>query len=257
MTASLEDIARRMHAGPDLDEALALLREAGEAVGLPLPAVIDDITSNNPPRDAQGRRLNEVLGWPAWMIDGWYGRAYTRQHPIYLRCRFETRPFAVVHAELWAEATAAAPLTAAQQHMRRDQENVGVYGGVVVPVHMSLGRTGTVNWSSWQPCEIEPIIAAHGPLLLAIAHGFMNVLQPPPRPKVDAGDLAHLTDRQVDCLYWLAGGKTIAETAQILDISAHTVREHLRAVIARLGAVNTTHAVALACQFGIVAPLRQ
>lgn len=175
MTTKLESIARRIHAGPGLDEALSLLKQAGEAVGLPLPAVIDDITGNTPSRDAEGRPLNERLGWPAWMIDGWYGRAYTRQHPIYLRCRFETRPFAVVHERIWAEA----------------------------------------------------------------------------------GALAHLTDRQVDCLYWLAGGKTIAETARILGISAHTVREHLRAVTARLGAVNTTHAVALACQFGIVAPLRQ
>ncbi len=243
-----------MHAGPDLDEALSLLKRAGEEIGLPLPAVIDDITSNNPPCDAQGRRLNELLGWPAWMIDGWYGRAYTRQHPIYLRCRFETLPFAVVHERLWAEAGA---LTAAQLRMKRDQESVGVHGGIIVPVHLSLGRTGTVNWSSRVPADLDAAVAAHGAILLAIAHGFMNVLHPAPTPRVDAGDLAHLTDRQVDCLYWLAGGKTIAETAAILDISAHTVREHLRAVTARLGAVNTTHAVALACQFGIIAPLRQ
>jgi DNA-binding CsgD family transcriptional regulator len=253
LTERLDAIARRMHAGPGLEDALDLLKRAGEAVGLPLPAVIDDITSNTPPRDAAGRRLNEVLGWPAWMIDEWYGRAYTRQHPIYLRCRFETRPFPVVHRQLWAEAGA---LTAAQQHMKRDQENLGVHGGIVVPVHMSLGRTGTVNWSSWEATDLERIIAAEGALLLSIAHGFMNVLQPPPRPRVGAGDLAHLTDRQVDCLTWLASGKTIAETAVILEISAHTVREHLRAVSARLGAVNTTHAVALACQFGIVAPQR-
>jgi DNA-binding CsgD family transcriptional regulator len=254
VTTELERIARRIHAGPGLDEALSLLKQAGEAVGLPLPAVIDDITGNTPSRDAEGRALNERLGWPAWMIDGWYGRAYTRQHPIYLRCRFETRPFAVVHERIWAEAGA---LTAAQLHMKRDQENVGVYGGVVVPVHMSLGRTGTVNWSTWEPRDLDAVVAGHGAMLLTIAHGFMNVHNPAPRPRVDAGDLAHLTDRQVDCLYWLAGGKTIAETAQILGISAHTVREHLRAVTARLGAVNTTHAVALACQFGIVAPLRQ
>ncbi len=253
MTDSLDSIARRIHAGPSLDEALDLLKQAGEAIGLPLPAVIDDITSNTPPRDAAGRRLNERLGWPAWMIDGWYGRAYTRQHPIYLRCRFETRPFAVVHEALWAEA---GPLTAAQQHMKRDQESVGVHGGIIVPVHLSLGRTGTVNWSSWSPVDVDAAVAAHGALLLSIAHGFMNVLHPPPRPRVGAGDLAHLTDRQVDCLTWLASGKTIAETAVILDISAHTVREHLRAVTARLGAVNTTHAVALACLFGIVTPQR-
>jgi DNA-binding CsgD family transcriptional regulator len=34
------------------------------------------------------------------------------------------------------------------------------------------------------------------------------------------GPRSFLTDRRIDCLYRLAGGKTVAETATILDISA-------------------------------------
>ena len=68
-------------------------------------------------------------------------------------------------------------------------------------------------------------------------------------------ELSYLSDRQIDCLYWLANGKTIHETAVILDISAHTVRQHLRVIVERLRAVNTVHAVALAAQFGIIGRL--
>ena len=253
MQARLEKLGSRMRAASTLDGAVALLRETGEVIGMELPAVIDDIAGNVPASDPEGRRLNEVLGWPAWMIDGWYGRAYPRQHPIYLRCRFENMPFGVRNDAMWESL---GTLTAAQQHMRRDMETVGLYGSIAVPVHLALSRTAAIMWATRTPRDIDGIIGACGHLLLAIAHGFMAVMHPPHPPRVAAGDLSHLTDRQIDCLYWLASGKTIAETATILDISAHTVREHLRAVTARLNAVNTTHAVALAAQFGIIGPLR-
>ncbi|MBI1181752.1 MAG: hypothetical protein GC201_14465 [Alphaproteobacteria bacterium] len=253
MPSSLDQIVRLMWRAPDLDAGLNLLRDTAAAVGMDLPAVIDDVAGNTPSRDAEGRAINERLGWPAWMIKGWYGRAYTRQHPIYLRCRFETMPFAIVNAAMWG---APDTLTAAQQHMRRDMEAVGLYGSIVVPVHLSHSRVGAINWATTRPRDLNAILAEAGHLLFATAHGFMRLLQPASRPRIEAGDLSHLTDRQIDCLYWLAAGKTIAETAIILDISGHTVREHLRAVTARLGASNTTHAVALACQFGLLGPLR-
>ncbi|WP_198045944.1 helix-turn-helix transcriptional regulator, partial [Novosphingobium aquimarinum] len=37
-----------------------------------------------------------------------------------------------------------------------------------------------------------------------------------------------LTDRQRECLLWVARGKTAAETAMILEISTETVIQHLK-----------------------------
>lgn len=253
MEAQLRTLVERMHAAQKLDDAVDVLQEAGGVIGMPLPAVLEDVSGNTPVRDNQGQRLADRFGWPSWMTDNWYGHALARQHPIYLRCRFEGLPFANHYAELWAQLD---PLTAAQQHMKRDTERFGLASAITVPVHLPLGRTAAVHWSSREPVDVHAILASFGHHLMTIGHLFTAIMQPIDAQKVGAGDLAHLTDRQIDCLYWLASGKTLRETAIILKISVHTVREHLRAITERLHAVNTPHAIALASQFGIIGRLR-
>jgi LuxR family quorum-sensing system transcriptional regulator CciR len=55
---------------------------------------------------------------------------------------------------------------------------------------------------------------------------------PPPLPQ--------LTDRQRDCVIWVARGKTDPEIAQILEVSRDTVNEHLRQARDRYGVVRRT-----------------
>lgn len=59
-----------------------------------------------------------------------------------------------------------------------------------------------------------------------------------------------LTKRQLECLRWLALGKSAQWTAQRLGISIWTVREHLELARERLAARNSTHAVATAMRRG-------
>jgi DNA-binding CsgD family transcriptional regulator len=61
-----------------------------------------------------------------------------------------------------------------------------------------------------------------------------------------------LTAREVDCLRWIAQGKTAWETARILGVSEHTVVHHLRHAGHKLGAVNRRHLVAEALRLGII-----
>jgi DNA-binding CsgD family transcriptional regulator len=61
-----------------------------------------------------------------------------------------------------------------------------------------------------------------------------------------------LTSREREVLTWVARGKTAWETAQILHITTRTINEHVRTIVRKLGAVNRTHAVAIALQNHIV-----
>lgn len=61
-----------------------------------------------------------------------------------------------------------------------------------------------------------------------------------------------LSDRERDVIAWAARGKTMAETAEILNISTETVQSHLKNCVRKLDAANKTHAVAKAIHLNIV-----
>ena len=218
-----------------------------------LPCALNDVSGNDPVRDEEGRRIADLLGWPAWMTDSWFDHAYVRQHPIYLRCRFESKPFGDVYAQIWESLET---LTPAQQQLKKDTERSGIVAQITVPVHLPFGRIACVLWSTREAVDLDAILKSCDHYLFLIGQLFMVIIQPLHQAKVAPRELAHLTDRQIDCLCWLAKGKTIRETATILDISPHTVREHLRVIADRLHAVNTPNAIALAAQFGIIGRIR-
>mgnify|MGYP001824746145 CR=1 FL=1 len=249
---TLQKIDSMLHAESDPTRAAGLLRDSAAAIGFPLCAAITDVSGHSAGLGSEERRLMERFGWPVRMINRWFSRAFVRQHPIYLRCRFENSVFWVQHEEMWKSLE---PLTPAQEQMRTELEEFGLFGTVVAPVHLALGRTGAVVWATQKPQNLESIVTLHASVIRSIAYRIMEILVPDVPLRVSAQDLSYLTDRQIDCLSWIARGKTIAETAQILDLSIHTVREHLREITRRLNASNTTQAVALACELGIVKPL--
>jgi DNA-binding CsgD family transcriptional regulator len=61
-----------------------------------------------------------------------------------------------------------------------------------------------------------------------------------------------LTAREVEVLTWVAHGKSAWEIGEILNIAKRTVDEHAQTAVRKLGAVNRTHAVALAVRERIV-----
>ena len=57
---------------------------------------------------------------------------------------------------------------------------------------------------------------------------------------------AQLTERERECLRWVAAGKTDWETSRILSISEKTAQEHVRRALGKLNASTRAQAVALA-----------
>lgn len=63
-----------------------------------------------------------------------------------------------------------------------------------------------------------------------------------------------LSAREIEILTWSARGKSSWEISVILSISEETTRKHLDKVRTKLGAANTTHAIAIALMNGIICP---
>jgi LuxR family transcriptional regulator, quorum-sensing system regulator BjaR1 len=61
-----------------------------------------------------------------------------------------------------------------------------------------------------------------------------------------------LTVREREVLAWVAQGKSAREIGEILHITKRTVDEHVQSAIRKLGALNRTHAVAIALRDRII-----
>ncbi len=71
----------------------------------------------------------------------------------------------------------------------------------------------------------------------------------------DGQPLPVLTEREHECLYWSAGGKTSKETAMILGISQHTVYFHLKNAASKFHVNSTRQAITQAIWRGLVKPM--
>lgn len=66
--------------------------------------------------------------------------------------------------------------------------------------------------------------------------------------------VSHLSPRELECLQWIAEGKTAWECAMILGLSQHTVRCYLESARHKLKATSNTHAVSIAHKAGLLLP---
>src|SRR5206468_2411910 len=85
---------------------------------------------------------------------------------------------------------------------------------------------------------LQPVVAAR--LLRQVSEAAQA---PPPEP---------LTERELEVLRLLAKGRQNKEIANELWISERTVKFHVSAILAKLGAGNRTEAVGKAAQLGLV-----
>lgn len=75
--------------------------------------------------------------------------------------------------------------------------------------------------------------------------------RPPAGLLDDAADEA-LSERERECLYWVAEGKTAGEVAMILGVTANTVNSYLNHAIRKVGASNRAMAIATAIRAGVI-----
>lgn len=130
---------------------------------------------------------------------------------------------------------AAVPHEAAEFDMRE---------GLCVPMPSALG-VGSM-WMAGAKLERVPGLRRAARLLAY--HLCQTVEALPPMP---AG-VRVLTVRESDVLSWIAAGKTTRDVAAILDISEHTVGEHLKNIRRKLGTSNNTHSTVRALQLGLL-----
>ncbi len=106
-----------------------------------------------------------------------------------------------------------------------------------------------------EPVDIVAAIKAvtHGLMVIdpALASHIMSVPGTPP-PEPNAPQHTELTPRERGVLQLLAQGLPNKTIAQKLDISDHTVKFHVNAIMTKLGAQSRTEAVVRATRLGLI-----
>ncbi len=97
----------------------------------------------------------------------------------------------------------------------------------------------------------DSFIAAHSRELILLAH-FLNRKALEFEPDRSPDQRLPLSPREVDTLTLLAVGYSRAQVAETLSISEHTLRVYIEGARFKLGAINTTHAIARATSSGLI-----
>jgi LuxR family quorum sensing-dependent transcriptional regulator len=124
----------------------------------------------------------------------------------------------------------------------------GILDGFLIPVASTAGKMGQI-WFGGRTLDLpeRQLPALH---LMAI-YAFDRILELHGSP---ARRQARLTPREREILTLVANGKSTWVIAEELHISSRTVKEHIKHLCRRLGAVTRTQAVMIAVRDKIIQP---
>jgi LuxR family quorum-sensing system transcriptional regulator CciR len=162
-----------------------------------------------------------------------------RRDPVDVELTRTTVPF--TFDELWSRYGGSEQ--AAQ--ILHEHEEAGLKALYCVPLRSPRNTVACMMFGSDQKIEIGADSRA---ALRMVAHCTDIRLHPPlQRP------LPRLSERERECLEWVARGKSDHDIADILQISAKTVNFHIEAVKRKYEVSSRTAAVAMAARAGIIA----
>ncbi|MBO9445581.1 LuxR family transcriptional regulator [Ruegeria sp. R14_0] len=193
--------------------------------------------------DGAGDQYGYTTYPDAW-AERYRDRNYHRIDPVILGCfqRFHPVDWKTLD---WSSKVAKTFLKDASEHGVGNQ-------GYSIPIRGPNGQFAlfTVNHSCDDDAWLK-FIETHGRELILIAHYFNRKaleFESDRQPESARG----LSPREVDAMTLLALGYSRAQVAHSLSISEHTLRVYIESARAKLGAQNTTHAIATALSRGLI-----
>lgn len=239
-----------LSAASSLIEAAPPLAALGQAIGLDRPAVVEDFTAERLLMSRDGGLLGEIFGWLPAQGGGEPTEGLHHVCPIGRACRVTMNPFAWRAAEIGAADIAWDHRSRAfWQHAAE----LGIVGGITVPVHMPLSRVGAVGWLAiGREADLNALVDLHGNELRLAAYLFMDHVYRERPDKTTARMGESLSERELECLTWVALGKTDNEIGEIIGRARSTARFHVESAVEKLGVNNRTRAAAVASQMGLI-----
>lgn len=234
-----------------LPAALNLAREVSR-LGLAI-MIWDDLARLAPMMDAGGHALNTaVFGWEEDALAPWQCRERAHHNPALRACRMESEPFLIDAAGVHTPWADPGPSAVATDDFA---ECTGLTAAIAVPVHMAFGQIGAAILAAADPTtDMKDAFACLPESLPAAIRRFVSSYVAVTRDERYLPPACLLSQREIECLSWIAQGKTDFEISIILGCSHAGVRYHITRACERLGAVNRAQSVFRASQLGYIGP---
>ena len=180
--------------------------------------------------------------WPAEWFKLYTENNYDRVDPVVRQCRRSVNPFE------WDDAPYDATREPSAAKVMRRARDFRMTRGFIVPIHGVTGYEAAVSLGGM---HLDLNARSKPALHLMAMYGFDRIRRlhdPTPNPP------ARLTPREREVIAWASQGKSAWEIGEILHITQRTAEEHLATAGRKLGAMNRTHAVAIAIRSKIIFP---
>ena len=177
-------------------------------------------------------------------VDRYLEKDYLRMDPVIFGCFQRFHPVDWKQLD-WSAKSARAFLREAIDHGVGNQ-------GYTIPIRGPNGQFALFTANDNCSDEVwSAYIEKNARHLMIIAHEF-NKKALDFEQRDDALPTPTLSPRELSAMTFLAKGFSRAQAADALKISEHTLRVYIEAARHKLGAMNTTHAVARALSAGII-----
>lgn len=198
-----------------------------------------------------GIRVEVPVGQPLQHIASGYPDAYQR---VYLERQFIARDPTVFHALtkpqllVWNDG-----IYSANSHdIMEESRKYGLAHGLSAPVHEGPSIRGMLSLARDKPFEHskerEQLEAGANVLANAIHVATTRIIL----PEVIAEQRPTLSERELECLRWVAQGKSNFAIGRLMSISEGTVKFHMGNVLVKLGVATRQQAITRGMLLGLI-----
>jgi LuxR family transcriptional regulator, quorum-sensing system regulator BjaR1 len=200
--------------------------------------IICDIPPGAPP----GEREVYTSGWDENWLARYVEKNYSAHDPIPNHVNRTVNPFYWQEAEKHSRLGPKSKLV-----MNEARSDFGMIDGYCVPIHGLQGISGVVSvateMNKWELSEKEEA-ALH--MISIYAYEAVRKI----RGSTSAsGGGPKISPRELECIRWLAEGKTTWEIGTILGIAEGTVSKYIKSASIKFGTSTRAHLVARAHRF--------
>jgi LuxR family transcriptional activator of conjugal transfer of Ti plasmids len=190
----------------------------------------------------QGQLTRVYSNYPPEWLSRYFDRSYSTIDPI---VEFSRRQRTVFN---WSVDGSRTWLSGEQRHFYREAADFGIRCGISVPVRIGFGHLAILTLASsvHHPVDRDKFDPLTALVAATMVHGQL----------VHDVGLARkrsvlLSNREANCLRWIAEGKRMFDIADIEEIKFGTVRDYLDGARAKLSAVTLAQATWLAGKLAI------